>query len=403
MDNFTTTLLAEVESAGKEGRAPSIEAALREAMRAEVERAVNSVVRAELDAFLGYARNEQGAARERGDCRNGSYPRTVATSLGPIEVSVPRDRNGEFSPSSLPKGKRSTDDIGQTILKLYRSGMTDSQIQEIVESLFAHKYSRSAISCIVDAVAEDVRAFNAAPLPERVFALFVDSIYIPLRRGTVQKEAVNIALAITMDGMPTVLGYSITPQESATEWRSVFESLKRRGLRSPRIVISDGVAGIEDAVLESFGNGCLHQLCFVHCCRSLARKARKEDQAELAADFMKIATQDGFENAHITFARVHDKWSRKYKSVGEAMMGYMPSLFSIYHFHQSVRKLIYTTNRIEGLNKQIRRNAKCHISFCEEEAEERFLVTLFNRYNLKVGKRPVRGREHFADELIINV
>lgn len=403
MDNFTTTLLAEVESAGKEGRAPSIETALKEAMRAEVERAVNSVVRAELDAFLGYARNEQGAARERGDCRNGSYPRTVATSLGPIEVSVPRDRNGEFSPSSLPKGKRSTDDIGQTILKLYRSGMTDSQIQEIVESLFAHKYSRSAISCIVDAVAEDVKAFNGAPLPERVFALFVDSIYIPLRRGTVQKEAVNIALAIGMDGMPMVLGYSITPQESATEWASLFESLKRRGLKGPRIVVSDGISGAASAVLECFGGECVHQVCYVHCCRNLVRKVRKEDQAELAADFMSIAAKANFEEAQITFARVHAKWSRKYKSVGTAMTMCMDSLFGIYHFHPSVRRLIYTTNRIEGLNKQIRRNAKCHISFCEEEAEERFLVTLFNRYNLKVGKRPVRGREHFADELIINV
>lgn len=125
-----------------------------------------------------------------------------------------------------------------------------------------------------------------------------------------------------------------------------------------------------------------------------------EDQAELASDFMGIAAQDRFQNAHITFARVYGKWSRKYKSVGEAKMGYMPSLFSIYHFHRSVRKLIYMTNRIEGLNKQIRRNAKCHISFCEEEAEERFLVTLFNRYNLRVGKRGVRGKEHFDDDLI---
>ena len=259
MDNLAQTLLAALDNTEGE-RKISIDDAIKEAIRLEVQSAVNQIMGHELTAFLGYEKSEQGAATARGDARNGTYERRLSTAYGEISVSVPRDRNGEFETRLLPKGKRSTDDIGQTVLKLYKAGMTDSQIQEIVESLFHHKYSDSTISFMTDAIKEDVERFRRATLKERYFALFADAVYVPLRRETVEKEAVSIVMGIDMEGYPEVLAFSIQPEETKEGWREILLSLRERGLKSARILVSDGFAGIGEIVSELLP-GCLHQRC----------------------------------------------------------------------------------------------------------------------------------------------
>ena len=232
MDNLSQTLINALVNANATGQKIDLDVVLKDVLRGEVEKCVNEIIGHELTAFLGYERNSQGAAKELGNSRNGYYERMLNTSYGPIKVDVPRDRNGEFETGLFERGRRSTKNIGQMILKLYSSGMTDAQIQEIVESLYSHKYSSSTISVITDAVKEDVERFNTREIKEKYFALFADAIYIPLRRGTVEKEAVYIIMGIDMNGYPEVLAFAIHPSETKEEWSNVLSSLNKRGLKT---------------------------------------------------------------------------------------------------------------------------------------------------------------------------
>lgn len=400
MDNLSQSLIAALGNPDAKGGKISLEAVIKEAVRSEVESAVNHIMSHELTAFLGYERSEQGAAMLRGDARNGYYQRRVETSYGEISVSVPRDRNGEFETRLLPKGKRSTDDIGQTVMKLYKAGMTDTQIQEIVEALFHHRYSDSTISYMTDAIKEDVEKFAQRSVKERYFALFADAIYVPLRRETVEKEAVMIVMGIDMDGYPEVLAFSIQPEETKDGWREILQSLRGRGLKSARILVSDGFAGIGEVVSELLP-GCLHQRCYLHVVRNLAEKVRAEDKKPISWEFMQISKLGSGKEALASFDAFLAKWGAAYKSIkrwGEQIDKRV--LFAFYRFPKELRKVIYSNNRIEGFNKEIRRQAKAHVQFCNEDAEEKFLVTLFNRYNLRIGKRPIKGKELLEEELL---
>lgn len=400
MDNLSQTLLKALANANTNGQKVNLEDVFKETLREEIEKGVNEIIGHELTAFLGYGKNSQGAAKELGNSRNGYYERMLNTSYGPIKIEVPRDRNGEFETGLFERNKRSTHNIGQIILKLYSAGMTDTQIQEIVESLYEHKYSSSTISTITDAIKEDVERFNARNIKEKYFALFADAIYIPLRRGTVEKEAVYIIMGIDMEGYPEVLAFNIHPSETKEGWSNILSSLNARGLKSSRIFISDGFTGIEEVVKEHLPN-CLYQRCFIHLCRNLIDKSRPEDHKSIANEFMALSKKENHYEAITAFEEFLSKWGNKYKSIkkwGEEID--INTIFNFYKFPKEIRSRIYSNNRIESFNKEIRRQAKAHVQFCNQDAEEKFLVSLFNRYNYRVGARPIRGREYIDFELI---
>ena len=187
MDNFSE-LIKEAIAGGDD-----LESAMRKAAAIAAKEAVESLLQTEVESLLGYAKYDP-EGKNSGDSRNGSYERTIQTSVGPITVRVPRDRNGEYEPMALPKYQRRTDLVTSAILKLYSSGMTDEEMRLAIGSIYEANYSRSAISAITDAVVADVKKFSKRRLPRRFFALFLDSTYVPVRRDSVAKEAINIAM-----------------------------------------------------------------------------------------------------------------------------------------------------------------------------------------------------------------
>ena len=382
MDNLTQILTEALVNANQNGSKINLDNVIKEVIRSEVEKTVNEILGHELTAFLGYEKSERGASKDCGNSRNGFYTRGLNTTYGPITLNVPRDRKGEFETGMFEKNKRSTTDIGQMILKLYSSGMTDGQIQEIVDALYSHKYSTSTISVITDAIKEDVVNFKSRKINERYFALFADAIYIPLRRDTVDKEAVFIVLGIDFNGKPEVLAFDIQPSESKESWFNIFQSLIDRGLKSSRILVSDGFTGIDDIVYNLLP-GCLYQRCFLHLCRNLMTKVRSQDKYEISQDFMELSKKDNGKEALESFDDFLEKRGTKYSSINNwASKINVNHIFNFYHFPKELRKIVYSNNRIESFNKEIRRNAKAHVQFCTEDAEEKFLVTLFNRFNL---------------------
>lgn len=396
--DFIASFEQKLVEACKTGQPFSIEGEFKELLRVLVEKVVNQVIGNEFSRHIGYDKNSQGASKESGNARNGYYERKLNSDLGELNLTMPRDRNGKFESQAVPKYQRDVPSLVNVVLTLNKLGATESEIQTALDGLYKARYSKAKISSIIECTRDDAVKFNERPLPSRFFAIFIDSIYIPLRRDTVSKEAVNIAIGIDENGSAIVLGFSITPEESATEWQSMFESFKNRGLQSSRFVVSDGLAGIDNVIRTAFGSKCLHQRCFVHVCRNLAAKVKLTDRAAIMQEFMALASLASKEQALSAFSSFINKWGEKYVSISRwATTIDLDPLFAFYELPPSLRKLVYTTNRIEGFNKEIRRNAKAHIQFPIVESEEAFLAGLSLNYNLRVGKRRVRQHKEVVE------
>lgn len=381
MDNFSEL----IKNAIAEG--DNLESAMRKAAIIMAKESVESLLRSELTALLGYDKYESDG-KNSGDSRNGSYERTVQTSLGPLTISVPRDRNGRYEPIAIPRYKRRTDLVTSTIIKLYSSGMSDEEMRLAIGSIYEASYSRSAISSITDAVIEDVKRFSQRRLPKRLFAIFLDSTYVPLRRDSVTKEAINLAMGIDDEGVPMIIGYSITPQESAEAYRELLEGFKSRGLEEVAVAVSDGLSGIDDAIAESYPKA-RRQRCFVHLLRNICSKVRSKDKSSVAEDFMSVAKQSTREDGERSLREFVEKWKEKYPKLA-IWAEKTEHILTFYDFAEPLRKTIYTNNRIESFNKDIKRMLKKQIQFVSEEALEKRLVSMALHYNEKVGKRKVR-------------
>lgn len=365
----------------------SLESAMRKAASLAAKEAIESLLRTEIKAILGYDRYDP-SGKNSGDSRNGTYQRTIQTSLGPISVEVPRDRNGEYKPIAIPRYRRRTDLITSTVLKLYSSGMTDDEMRLAISSIYEAHCSKSTISSITDAVAEDVERFAKKGLPKRLFAIFLDSTYVPLRRDTVAKEAINIALGVTDAGEPIVVGYSITPQESAEAYGELLADFRSRGLCEIEVAVTDGLPGIDEALSSAYPKA-KRQRCFVHLLRNVCSKVRPSHRSEVADGFMSIAKQDCAESGKKALADFVAKWKGEYPKLG-LWSEKAENMLTFYEFPDGLRGLIYTNNRIESFNKQIKRTLKKQIQFVTEEALEKRLVSIFLHYNEGIGKRKVR-------------
>lgn len=381
MDNFSEL----IKNAIAEG--DNLESAMRKAAIIMARESVESLLRSELTAMLGYDKYESDG-KNSGDSRNGSYERTIQTSLGPLTISVPRDRNGRYEPIAIPRYKRRTDLVTSTIIKLYSSGMSDEEMRLAIGSIYETSYSRSAISSITDAVIEDVKKFSQRRLPKRLFAIFLDSTYVPLRRDSVTKEAINLAMGIDDEGVPMIIGYSITPQESAEAYRELLEGFKSRGLEEVAVAVSDGLSGIDDAIAGSYPKA-RRQRCFVHLLRNICSKVRSKDKSSVAEDFMSVAKQSTREEGERSLREFVEKWKEKYPKLA-IWAEKTEHILTFYDFAEPLRKTIYTNNRIESFNKDIKRMLKKQIQFVSEEALEKRLVSMALHYNEKVGKRRVR-------------
>ena len=381
MDNFSEL----IKNAIAEG--DNLESAMRKVALLMARESVESLLKSELTAMLGYDKYESDG-KNSGDSRNGSYERTVQTSLGPLTISVPRDRNGRYEPIAIPRYKRRTDLVTSTIIKLYSSGMSDEEMRLAIGSIYEASYSRSAISSITDAVIEDVKKFSQRRLPKRLFAIFLDSTYVPLRRDSVTKEAINLAMGIDDEGVPMIIGYSITPQESAEAYRELLEGFKSRGLEEVAVAVSDGLSGIDDAISESYPKA-RRQRCFVHLLRNICSKVRPGDKSSVADDFMSVAKQGTREDGERSLREFVEKWKARYPKLA-IWAEKTENILTFYDFAEPLRKTIYTNNRIESFNKDIKRMLKKQIQFVSEEALEKRLVSMALHYNEKVGKRKVR-------------
>ncbi|MBK4791772.1 IS256 family transposase [Enterococcus lactis] len=368
---------------------------LDDLFRRHLELAINTLLQAELTAFLDYEKYNRTGFNS-GNSRNGNYSRSFKTEFGELNLAIPRDRNGEFSQQTLPAYKRSNDSLETTIIQLFQKGITMSEISELIEKIYGHYYTPQTISNITQIVSEDVVAFKERSLESQYSIIFMDATHIPLKRQTVSKEAVYIVIGIRLDGTKEVLGFSIAPTGSSYVWKEILQDLKDRGLEEVLLVVTDGLSGINDSIHSIYPNAQFQQCC-VHISRNIAHKVRVSDRQEVCNDFKLVYQAASKEEAMNQISFMIDKWKKQYPRVVKLLMN--PAILTFYNFPPSIRRTIYSTNLIEGFNKQLKKYTKRKEQFPNEESLERFLVSQFNNYNQKFLCRIHKGFKEIQDTL----
>ncbi|MDT6512128.1 IS256 family transposase [Enterococcus faecium] len=385
MTKFTTEIVQTLVTKGD----------LDELFQDHLERAINSLLQAELTAFLDYEKYDRNGFNS-GNSRNGNYSRTFKTEYGELNLTIPRDRNGEFSQQTLPAYKRTNDSLETTIIQLFQKGITMAEISKLIEKMYGHHYTPQTISNMSKLVAEDVLAFKERTLEANYSVIFMDATHIPVKRQTVSKEAVYITIGIRLDGTKEVLGFTIAPTESAYIWKEVLQDLRKRGLEEVLLVVTDGLSCIEESIHSVYPNAQFQQCC-VHVSRNIAHKVRVRGRKEICEDFKLVYQANSKEEAldHIDF--MTRKWKKQYPRVVNLLLN--PALLTFYNFPHAIRRTIYSTNLIEGFNKQLKRYTRRKEQFPNEESLERFFISQFNQYNQKFLGRIHKGFKEIQDTL----
>ena len=312
----------------------------------------------ELDDELGYTkydyRNKEGE-----NSRNGYSKKTLKTSFGETEIKVPRDRNGEFEPQLVKKNQTTlTGDIEEKIISMYAKGMTTSDIEAHIKDIYGLECSDTTISRITDKILPVVREWQSRPLEEIYAVVFMDAIHFHVRsEGQIIKKAVYIAIGINMDGIKEVLGMWVGENESAKFWLSVMNSLKNRGVEDILIACVDGLTGFTNAIEAVYPKTEIQQ-CIIHQIRNTTKFVSYKDIKALMADLKKVYAAVDEQTALAELDSFDEKWSSKYPKIAISWRANWANLSTYFKYPEAVRTLIYTTNTIEGFNRQLRKVTK---------------------------------------------
>lgn len=369
---------------------------ISEVFRKHLETAVNTLLQTELTAFLDYEKYDR-LGFNSGNSRNGAYTRTLHTEYGDLELSMPRDRNGEFNQQTVAPYKRSNDTLEAFVIHMFQKGVTMSEISDLIEKMYGHHYTPQTISNMTKVMSEQVEAFKSRPLEQRYACVYLDATYIALKRDTVSKEAVYITIGIREDGSKEVLAYTVAPTESAFVWEEVLLDLKERGVEEVLLFISDGLKGITDRIFAVFPDA-QYQACCVHLSRGIRHKVRVTDRKEILDDFKSVYRAENRELGEKALKAFVDKWKTAYPKVAKSLEA-NPYIFTFYSFPKSIWRSIYSTNLIESFNKNVKKYSKRKEQFPNEDSLDRFLVSQFEIYNQNFSTRCHIGFDQARAEL----
>lgn len=334
------------------------EGLLKELTKALVERAMQ----AEMTDHLGYEKSEQNK-KLTDNRRNGSTKKTLRSDQGPMEVDIPRDRNGEFEPVIIPKHQRDFKGFDDKILSMYARGMTTREIAGHLKEIYGTDVSPELISRATDSVKELLEEWRSRPLEAFYPVLFLDAIVIPVKDDSkIRKKAFFLALAIRMDGQKELLGLWSEQNEGAKFWLGVLNELKNRGLQDVLIAAVDGLSGFPEAINTVFPKTEV-QLCMVHMVRNSLKFVPFKDRKTVAADLKKIYLSPSEDAAQTALDSFAEKWDAKYPMISRSWRTKWPEIIPFLKFPEVIRKAVYTTNAIESLNYSIRKVTKNRQSF----------------------------------------
>lgn len=323
---------------------------------------------AELDDQLGYSRYDY-KNKDTDNSRNGYSSKTLRTSFGDVEVSVPRDRKSEFDPKVLRKNQTSiSQDIEEKILSMYAKGMTTGDIEAHIQDIYGVDVSDTTVSRITDKILPVAKEWQQRPLESIYAVVFLDAIHYHVRsEGQIVKKAVYIAIGIDLDGHKDVLGMWVGENESAKFWATVLNSLKNRGVEDIFIACTDNLTGFS-AAIEAVYPKTEIQNCIIHQLRNSSKYVSYKDLKALMADLKAVyaaVDEPAALDALDTFA---EHWDKKYPKISQSWRNNWANLSTYFKFPQALRRLIYTTNTIEGFNRQLRKVTKSKSVFPTDDS-----------------------------------
>jgi transposase-like protein len=313
---------------------------------------------AELTAQLGYEPYE-AKGRNSGNSRNGHYRKTVRTSNGETEVTVPRDRNGDYEPQVLQKYQANTNELEDKIIAMYARGMTQRDIETHLAELYGIEVSAQTISTITNKVLPLVEAWQSRPLAAVYPILYLDAIHYKLRKDhKIENRAIYIVLAVDLEGYKDVLGHWVSDgEEGASFWLSVVTDLKNRGVEDIFIACVDGLTGFKEAIRSVFPQVEI-QRCIIHQIRNSLKYVVWKDRKAFAADLKAIYRAPTRELAETHLLQLAEKWGDKYAIAVRSWETHWEELATMFAYTPEIRRLIYTTNILEAYNRQLRKVTK---------------------------------------------
>jgi putative transposase len=341
---------------------------LADLTRRLVERAMD----AELTEHLGYEHGQPppGGA---GNTRNGTTPKTLATEHGSVRIEAPRDRKGSFAPQIVPKGKRRFAGFDEKIIALYARGLSVRDIRAHLEEIYGVQVGHDLISRVTDAVMDDVRAWQQRPLEDVYPVIFLDCLVLKIREGgTVQRRACYLALGVTVDGDRDVLGMWFQETEGAKFWLQVLTELKQRGVQDVLIACVDGLKGFPEAIEAVFPRAWV-QTCIVHLIRHSLRFVPRREREQVARALKPIYTAVDADAASQALEAFDEQWGQRFPVITQAWLNAWEQVIPFMAFPPEVRRVIYTTNAIEALNRQLRKAIKTKGHFPNEDAARKLL------------------------------
>jgi putative transposase len=335
-------------------------------------RLVERAMEVELTDHLGYEPHQEPPGGT-GNTRNGATPKRLLTEHGAVPINTPRDRDGSFQPQIVRKRQRRFEGFDEKILALYSRGLSTRDIEAHLEEIYGVKVGRDLISRVTDAVMEDARAWQTRPLEDVYPVVFLDALVLKIRDGgSVQRRACYLAMAIGMDGEREVLGMWFQANEGAKFWMQVLTDLKQRGVRDILICCVDGLKGFPEAI-EAIFPATTVQTCIVHLIRQSLKYVPRRQYDAVVKDLKPIYTANNPDTALLALEAFEEKWGQQLPVIGQAWRDAWEHVIPFMAFPDEVRRVVYTTNAIEALNRQLRKAIKTKGHFPTEDAARKLI------------------------------
>lgn len=335
---------------------------------------LETVLNEEMTEHLGHDKHGDSSS---GNVRNGTRPKTVLTATGQVEIEVPRDRAGTFTPQIVKKRQRRLTGVDEIVLSLYAKGLTTGEISAHFDQIYGAQVSKETVSRITDKVVEEMQQWSNRPLDEVYAAIFIDAIVVKIRDGQVANRPIYAAIGVSLDGRKDVLGlWAGTGGEGAKFWMSVLTDIKNRGVKDTFFLVCDGLKGLPEVVSNVWPLATV-QTCIIHLIRNTFRLASKKYWDELKRDVKPIYTAPNATAARAAFDDLADKWGKRYPAIVGLWERAWEEFIPFLDYDVEIRRVICSTNAIESLNARYRRAVTARGHFPTEQAALKclYLVT----------------------------
>jgi len=333
---------------------------------------LQEMLEAEMDVHLGYSKGEKPPANSD-NTRNGYSSKTVRSELGPVELNIPRDRKGEYNPKIVPKYSRDVSGIEEKVISLYAKGMSTRDIHEQIKELYGVEVSAELVSKITERIVPEIKEWQNRPLEKVYPFIFMDAIHYKVRdEGQVNKRAAYVVVGIDLEGYKDILGIRIGDNESAKFWLGVLNDLRNRGVEDVLIFCVDGLTGLEEAIEAVYPKAEV-QRCIIHQLRNSFKYVSYKDLKEFTKDFKSVYTAPNEEAALERLYELKEKWGKEYPYAFRSWENNWDVISPFFKYPPEIRKIMYTTNIIEGLHRQFRKVTKTKSVFPSDGALEKML------------------------------